>query len=154
MNLKKDKYIILEIIPTALHPSRGDIIQFSAIKLEGLNLLDRFDYRLNEDNIELDEFKKLIDFDKDAFKYLDSTDDILNEFNNWSDNLPLLIIDNRYTNNFLESLSNKKEAITKYLEEDYDEYNDQLIENLIKKYNLEPTNYIVDILYESLIKHL
>ena len=154
MNLKKDKYIILEIIPTALHPSRGDIIQFSAIKLEGLNLLDRFDYRLNEDNIELDEFKKLIDFDKDAFKYLDSTDDILNEFNNWSDNLPLLIIDNRYTNNFLESLSNKKESITKYLEEDYDEYNDKLIENLIKKYNLEPTNYIVDILYESLIKHL
>lgn len=154
MNLKKDKYIILEIIPTALHPSRGDIIQFSAIKLEGLNLLDRFDYRLNEDNIELDEFKKLIDFDKDAFKYLDSTDDILNEFNNWSDNLPLLIIDNRYTNNFLESLSNKREAITKYLEEDYDEYNDKLIENLIKKYNLEPTNYIVDILYESLIKHL
>ncbi|MBQ4030984.1 MAG: hypothetical protein II625_04445 [Bacilli bacterium] len=154
MNLKKDKYIILEIIPTALHPSRGDIIQFSAIKLEGLNLLERFDYRLNEDNIELDEFKKLIDFDKEAFKYLDSTDAILKEFNNWSENLPLLIIDNRYTNNFLESLNNKKEPITKYLEEEYDEYQDQLIENLIKKYELEPTNYIVDILYESLIKHL
>ena len=154
MNLKKDKYIILEIIPTALHPSRGDIIQFSAIKLEGLNLLDRFDYRLNEDNIELDEFKKLIDFDKEAFKYLDSTNAILKEFNNWSENLPLLIIDNRYTNNFLESLNNKKEPITKYLEEEYDEYQDQLIENLIKKYELEPTNYIVDILYESLIKHL
>ena len=148
MNLKKDKYIILEIIPTALHPSRGDIIQFSAIKLEGLNLLDRFDYRLNEDNIELDEFKKLIDFDKEAFKYLDSTNAILKEFNNWSENLPLLIIDNRYTNNFLESLNNKKEPITKYLEEEYDEYQDQLIENLIKKYELEPTNYIVDILYE------
>jgi len=154
MNLKKEKYIILEIIPTALHPSRGDIIQFSAIKLDGLNLLDRFDYRLNEQKIEVDEFKKIIDFDKDSFTYLDSTEAILNEFTNWSENLPLLIIDNRYTNNFLENIPNKKEAITKYLEEDYNEFNDQLIENLIKKYNLEPTNYIVDILYESLIKHL
>ena len=36
MNLKNEKYIILEIIPTAIHPSKGDIIQLSALKLDGL----------------------------------------------------------------------------------------------------------------------
>ena len=154
MNLKKDKYIIIEIIPTGIHPSKGDIIQLSAIKLEGLNLLDRFDYRLNEELIPLDEFKKLISYDKEAFKYLNSTKEILDEFKTWSEELPLVIIDNRYTNNFLESLPNKKESITKHLDLDYDEYNDHLIDDLINKYELEPSNYIVDILYESLIKHL
>ncbi len=154
MNLKKDKYIILEIIPTAIHPSKGDIIQLSAIKLEGLNLLDRFDYRLKEDNIPLEEFKKLISFDKGSFIYLDSSEEILNSFKEWSESLPLLIIDNRYTNNFLKDLNNSKESIAKHLDMEYDEYNDDFIEQLIKKYDLEPTNYIVDILYESLIKHL
>ena len=38
MNLLKDQYIILELIPTALKKEKGDIIQLSAIKLEGLNL--------------------------------------------------------------------------------------------------------------------
>ena len=154
MNLKKDKYIILEIIPTAIHPSKGDIVQISAIKLNGLNLLDRFDYRLKEEQIYLEEFKKLISYDKDSFIYLDSSKELLDTFKSWSDNLPLLIIDNRYTNNFLNDLPNKKEPITKYLEMEYDEYNDDLIDRLIDKYDIEPTNYIVDILYESLIKHL
>lgn len=56
-----------------------------------------------------------------------------------------------YTENFLETISNKKESIFKYLDT---EYNDNIIDELIKKYNLEPSNYIVDLLYESLIKHL
>ena len=80
MNLKKDKYIILEIIPTAIHPSKGDIVQISAIKLNGLNLLDRFDYRLKEEQIYLEEFKKLISYDKDSFIYLDSSKELLDTF--------------------------------------------------------------------------
>ena len=72
----------------------------------------------------------------------------------WSEELPLLIIDNRYTNNFLEELPNKKESVSKHLNMDYDEYQDDFIERLIKKYDIEPTDYIVDIIYESLIKHL
>ncbi len=151
MDLLKDEYIILEIIPTAVRKERGDIIQLSAIKLKGLNLVDRFDYRLREDLIALDDFKKLIDYDKDAFEYKNSTKEILNDFKEWSNDLPLLIIDNLYTENYLCDLTNKKESIFKYLDT---EYNDNIIDELIKEYDLEPSNYIVDILYESLIKHL
>ena len=76
---------------------------------------------------------------------------ILNDFKKWIGELPLLIIDNLYTENFLETLPNKKESIFKYLDT---KYNDNIIEELINKYNLEPSHYIVDLLYESLIKHL
>lgn len=151
MNLLKEKYIILEIIPTAINPQKGDIIQLSALKLEGLNLLDRFDYRLREDLIALDDFKDIINYDKSSFTYLNSTKEILESFKNWASDLPLLIIDNAYTENFLETLENKKESIFKYLDTTY---NDNIIEELMEKYELEPSNHIVDLLYESLIKHL
>jgi DNA polymerase III alpha subunit (gram-positive type) len=151
MNLLKDEYIILELIPTAIHPSKGDIIQLSALKLKGLQLQERFDERLEERLIALQDFKDLINYDKDSFKYKESTKEILSDFEEWSNNLPLLILDNAYTNNFLESLSNKKESILKYLNK---EYHDQIVEELIEENNIEPTDYIVDILYESLIKHL
>ena len=151
MNLQKDNYIILEIIPTAIRKEKGDIIQLSAIKLQGLNLIDRFDYRLREDLIALEDFKKLISYDKEAFTYKDSTKEILSAFDKWSEDLPLLIIDNLYTENYLVDLENQKESIFKYLDT---EYNDHIIEDLIEQYDLEPSNYIVDLLYESLIKHL
>lgn len=151
MNLLKDEYIILEIIPTAIHPSKGDIIQLSALKLKGIQLQDRFDERLEERLIALDDFKELISYDKEAFKYKESTKDILNDFKEWSQDLPLLILDNIYTTNFLEDLTNKKEPVLKYLNK---EYHDTVIEELIAENNIEPTNYIVDIIYESLIKHL
>ena len=62
--------------------------------------------------------------------------------------MPLLIIDNVYTFNFLESINNNKESIFKYLGL---EYSDDIIDKVIAKYNLEPSNYIVDLLYEALI---
>lgn len=151
MDLLKEEYIILEIIPTAIRKERGDIIQLSAIKLKGLNLMDRFDYRLREDLIALDDFKKLIDYDKDAFVYKNSTKEILKSFEEWIGDLPLLIIDNLYTENYLADISNPKESIFKYLNM---KYHDNIIEELIDKFELEPSNYIVDILYESLIKFL
>ena len=46
--LLSKEYVILELIPTDLNPQRGDIAQLSALKLKGLELIDRFDYRLNE----------------------------------------------------------------------------------------------------------
>lgn len=151
MNLTNEKYIILEIIPTAIHPSKGDIIQLSALKLNGIKLEGRFDYRLNENLIAHPDFKELISYDKDSFTYKNSTKEILEDFKEWIGDLPLLIIDNMYTENFLETISNKKESIFKYLDT---EYHDNIIEDIIKEYNLEPSNYIVDLLYESLIKHL
>lgn len=151
MNLLVEKYIIVEVIPTAISREKGDLVQLSALKLEGLKLLERFDYRLNEDKILLDDFKKMIDYDKDSFKYKETTEEILEDFGVWSNGLPILILDNKYTNNFLEKLSNEKISISYFLHE---EYSDDLIERLINKYNILPTNYIVDILYEALIKNL
>ena len=72
----------------------------------------------------------------------------MSAFKKWCKNYDLLIIDNSYTLNYLDSLNNKKESVFKYLNM---EYNDNIIEDIIKKYKLEPSNYIVDLLYEALI---
>lgn len=142
------KYIILEIIPTSLNPEKGDIVQLSALKIDEFKLLDRFDYRLNEDKISFKQFLEIINYDKDQFTYKDTTDEIINDFKEWTENLPLLVIDNEYTLNYLKKLDNKKESILKYLNENY---TDDVIEKIIKKYSLQPSNYIVDILFEALI---
>lgn len=141
-----EKYIILEIIPTATKD--GDIVQLSALKIHDLKLIDRFDYRLNENKIPYRDLIKMISYDKDKFIYKNSTKKIMTDFKKWCGNYDLLIIDNSYTLNYLESLNNKKESVFKYLNM---EYNDNVIEDVIKKYKLEPSNYIVDLLYEALI---
>ena len=48
MNLLKDKYIIVEVIPTSSDSKKGIIAQLSALKLDGIKLIDRFDYRVDE----------------------------------------------------------------------------------------------------------
>ncbi len=151
MDLNNKEYIILEIIPTAIHPSKGDIIQLQALKLNGIKLIDRFDYRLKEDKISIPQFIDMISYDKDLFTYKETTKEILNDFKEWTNNLPLLILNNTYTNNFLEELTNEKQDILKYLDM---KYTDNIIEDIIKKYQLEPSNHIVDLLYESLIKSI
>lgn len=64
MNLEKDNYIIVEIIPTHSKSDKGIIAQISALKLEGLNLLDRFDYRVEDKLIENEDLKNMIAYDK------------------------------------------------------------------------------------------
>lgn len=142
------KYIILEIIPDAISPDKGNIIQLSALKLDGLKLLDRFDYRLNYERIDNIDLRTLISYDKDSFHYVDDGKEIMDKFKKWTKDLPLLIIDNVYTYNFLRELENEKRSIFSYL--GY-EYSDDVIDKVIQKYNLEPSNYIVDLLYEALI---
>ena len=144
------EYIILELIPTHSKKEYGKIIQLQALKIKDLNIIDRFDYRLNEDMITNKDLVNLISYDKDCFKYVDDDKKILKEFKKWSKKLPLLILDNNYTNDYLSELKNKKESICNYLDT---EYNDDLISYLIKKYKLENSNHIVDLLYESLILH-
>lgn len=151
MDLNNTKYIILELIPTSLNPEKGLIIQLSALKLEGLKLLDRFDYRLKEELNPYPQMLEMFSYDKDSFTYKDTKEEILNDFTKWTEDLPLLILDNQYTPKYLDSLSNQQESILKYLNE---EYQDDIIEKIINKYNLEPSNYIVDLLYEALIKEL
>ena len=151
MKLNNKKYIIIEIIPTAIHPDKGEIVQLSALKLDGIKLLDRFDYRLKEELNPIPDLNEIINYDKDSFTYKESTKEILDEFSEWSEELPILILDNLYTENYLQELPNKRESILKYLNE---EYSDDIINRLINKYQLEPSNYIVDLLYESLIKEI
>lgn len=151
MNLKKERFIIMELIPTSLNPERGEIVQLSALKINGMQLENRFDYRLNEELIPYKSFLELINYDKDMFKYLDSTEEILNEFKKWIGDIPILIMDNIYTINYLKDITNKTESIFNYLNIDN---NDDVIERLMDKYHIEPTNHVVDILYESLIQEI
>ena len=151
MNLNNEEYIILELIPTAISPQKGDIAQLSALKVNGIKIIDRFDYRLDKDKIQIPAFLEMLSYDDDKFTYKNTTQEILDDFLKWSDNKKLLIMDNLYTNNFLETIPNTKESIAKYLDM---EYTDDFISKLITKYNLEESNYIVDLLYESLINML
>lgn len=148
MDTNKDNYIIVEIIPTTRSKYTGDIAQISALKLNGLNLIDRFDYRLNPDKINIPDILRITSYDKESFQYLETTNDLLNEFIKWSNNYQILILDNDYTNDYLSDVPNKKTSICEILDI---EYSDNLIDILIEKYHLEPSNYIVDLLYESII---
>ena len=148
--MKNKDYIILEIIPTSSNPSNGSIIQLSALKLQGLNLIDRFDYRLKDEFLPIKEMKSWIDYDIESFTYVDSDKIILEDFSKWANDLPILIIDNIYTPLYLSKLNNCLEFIYDYLDLEYSDY---LIDDIIKKYHLQPSNYIVDLLYEALIMH-
>ena len=72
MNLQKDKYIIVEIIPTHSDPEKGFIAQLSALKLEGIKLVDRFDYRVKDKYIDIQDIKNMIKYNKKNFKYVDN----------------------------------------------------------------------------------
>lgn len=148
MNIQSDKYIILEIIPTNIKSKNGKIIQLSALKIEGLKLLDRFDYRLKDESLPIIEMKSWIDYDNECFKYVDTEEEILNNFKVFSEELPILLLDNIYTKDFFNNFNNNFDYITNYLEL---EYNEHIIEEIINKYNLEPSNHIVDLLYEALM---
>lgn len=140
------KCIILEIIPSSFKD--GDIIQLSAIKINNDVVIDRFDYRLNENKVKIKDFLKIISYDKDSFIYKDSCGEIIDDFKKFIEDYKLIIIDNGYTELYLKDIDNKKEYINDYLNIPYTE---NMIDELIKKYNLEPSNYIVDLLFESMI---
>lgn len=149
MKVLKDKYIIVEVIPTSLKKETGEIVQLSALKLDGIKLVDRFDYRLIEEKVPLSDFIDMCSYDKENFIYKDSTQEILDSFSKWVSDLPILIIDNEYTRNYLSDISNEKVSIFNYLNIKND---DDAIQNMISKYHLEQSDYIVDLLYEALIQ--
>ena len=144
MNLLKDEYIIVEIIPTHPDPLKGDIAQISALKLKGINLVDRFDYRLN--NVNNSDVLRMIQYDKDNFKYLDNSKDILKEWDKFSSNYPIIIFEDTYTNNYLNNKN--KELIFPYLDM---EPSIDFFDKLKEKYKLEDSNYLVDLIYEAII---
>ena len=148
MNLEKDKYIIVEVIPTHSKADKGIIAQISALKLNGLKLMDRFDYRINDKLIENNGLKEMLEYDKSSFKYTDNPLEITDEFKKWVEDYPLLLIENTYTLDYLKKLNNKKELIYPYLNMTHS-YN--VINEIIEKYHLEPSNHLVDLLYEAII---
>lgn len=148
MVIKMNKYIILELIPTSSNPEYGEIIQLSALKIEDLKLIDRFDYRIIGDKIPLKQLKEMISYDKDKFIYKNTKEEILKDFQEFVGDYPLLILNNGYTLKYLENINNIKKDISDYIGIPY---SDDIIEKIMKKYNIEETNYIVDILYEALL---
>ena len=148
-DLKDKIYVILEIIPTSI--KNGDIVQLSAIKLEGLKLIDRFDYRLKENLIKIPDLLKITSYDKESFKYTLTTKSIKNKFKKFIEDAPLLIIDNIYTRNYLSDYNNEKVSVFDLLDI---KTNENSFNILMDKYKLEPSNYLVDLIYEALIKEL
>lgn len=146
--MKDKKYIILEIIPTRSDPKYGVIAQLSALKLNGLVLEGRFDYRLKEEKIKNPDILRMIHYDKEDFTYVDSSEEIMNALKEFIEDYDLLIIDNSYTKKYLAKIKNKKKSIFKYL---HMKYSDDVIDKMVEKYQLEKSNYIVDLLYEALI---
>ena len=90
----------------------------------------------------------MISYDKENFTYFQDEEKLLETFKNFISDLPLLIIDNEYTKDYLKDFTNLKESIFKYLNL---ELTDDVFTNLINKYHLEPSNNLVDLLYEGLI---
>ena len=145
MNLKNKRYIILEIIPTKV--IGGDVAQISALKINGIKLEDRLD----KSKIKIPDILNMINYDNDSFKYVMSTKSLMKNFKKFIEDLPLLIIDNSYTRNYLEEFDNEKESVFKYLNLDI---TDDVFDKLINKYNLKVSNYLVDLIYEALIKEI
>lgn len=149
LDLDNNRYIILEIIPTSL--SGGDIVQISALKLNGIKLEGRFDYRLDKSLINIPELLEMTNYDNESFKYVKRSKTIINNLKKFIEDLPLLIIDNEYTNNYLEGIKNERINIFKYFDI---EISNNCFNELMDKYNLEVSNHLVDLLYEALIKEL
>ncbi len=148
MNLAKDEYIIVEVIPTRLKD--GDIVELTALRIKDLKLIDRFNYRLNKDKIDIKEFLEMCSYDDDSFEYCDDTKSIIDAFKEWCKDTTIITIDDTYTNNYLNDLTNKKELVFPYLELENDS---EVIQNMINKYKLEESNYLVDLVYEAIIRH-
>ena len=119
MNLLKDKYIIVEVIPTSSDSKKGIIAQLSALKLEGIKLIDRFDYRIDENLVNNKDLLKMISYDKENFKYTSDTNLIIEKFKEWVDDLPILLIENDYTMDYLKDINNQMELVYPYLNIDY-----------------------------------
>ncbi len=151
MDLKSSEYVILEIIPTSSNAKVGDIAQLCALKIKGIKLEERFDYRLDKTLINIPDILNMINYDNDSFNYVKSSKTIMGRFKKFIGDLPLLIIDNEYTKDYLSNLKNEKLSVFKFLNL---EVTFDVFDELIRKYNLEPTNHLVDLLYEALIMEL
>ena len=147
MKLPKE-YIIVEIIPSHSNSKFGFIVQLQALKIKNDKIIDRLDLRINEDLINNPDLVNMISYDEEMFTYLNNKEDILKDFIKFIGKDKLLIIDNYYTIDYLSKIKNKKESVFKYLDL---ELSDDVFDKIMKKYKLEPSNHLVDLLYEAII---
>lgn len=148
MDLQKDKYIIVEIIPTHSKSNEGFIAQISALKLNGIQLEDRFDYRVDNRHIDNEDIKEIIKYDKDMFTYVDNIYFIIEKFKRWAKDYPILLIEDTYTREYLSELDNSMELVYPYLGL---EFSNDVFTEIINKYQLQPSNHLVDLIYEAII---
>ncbi len=141
------KYIILEIIPTNSQKEKGFIAQLQALKICDNRIVERLDIRVNEDLIVNEDLLHMISYDKEMFKYVNK-DNVMPLFLDFIENYCLLIIDNDYTKDYLDNINNKKVSVFNYLDL---VCSNTVFDELIKKYNLEYSNHLVDLLYEALM---
>ena len=141
-------YIIVEIIPNKI--INGDIIQLQALKIKNQKIMDRMDYRLNYELINNPDLIDMISYDKDMFIYTKKKDLIINEFKKFVEDMDIFIIDNNYTRNYLKNIKNNLVSIFDYLDIPN---NNESFNELIKKYQLENSNHLVDLLYEAITFH-
>lgn len=147
MKLPKE-YVIVEIIPNHSNAKVGFIVQLQALKIKEDKIIDRLDLRVNENLINNPDLVNMINYDKEMFTYVDDKDLILQKFIDFIKKDKLLIIDNYYTLDYLSIIKNKKESVFKYLGLDFSQ---DVFDSLIDKYQLEPSNHLVDLLYEALM---
>ncbi len=147
MKLPKE-YVIVEIIPTHSTAKVGMIAQLQALKIKDDKIIGRLDLRIDDKLIENNDLLNMISYDKDMITYTKDNDYILNEFKKFIEKDKLLIIDNFYTNDYLKDIPNSKENVFKYLDL---EISNDVFNEMINKYQLEPSNHLVDLLYEALM---
>jgi len=147
MKLPKE-YIIVEIIPNHSNSKIGFIVQLQALKIKEQKIIGRLDLRVNDSLIENQDLREMISYDKDMFTYYNDKVSIMKEFEKFIGKDKLIIIDNFYTKDYLNSIKNKKESVFSYLDV---VYSDDVFDKLINKYQLEPSNHLVDLLYEALV---
>ena len=147
MKLPKE-YIIVEIIPSHSNANIGFIVQLQALKISNDKIIERLDLRVNDNLIDNHDLLNMVSYNKEMFHYVNDKETILKEFIKFIEKDKLLIIDNYYTLDYLKNIKNKKESIFKYLGL---ELSNDVFNKLIDKYKLEPSNHLVDVLYEALI---
>ena len=143
-----EDYIIVEIIPNKI--INGDIIQLQALKIKNNKIIDRMDYRLHYELINNPDLIDMISYDKEMFIYTKKKDLIINEFKKFVEDMDIFIIDNNYTRNYLKNIKNNLVSIFDYLDIPN---SDEAFNELIKKYQLENSNHLVDLLYEAITFH-
>lgn len=142
------EYVIVEIIPNHSNSKVGFIVQLQALKVKDSKIISRLDLRVKEELINNRDLLNMISYDKEMFHYVDDSKILMNEFIEFIGKDKLLIIDNYYTLDYLKDIKNTKESVFKYLNM---EYSVDVFDKIMKKYKLEPSNHLVDLLYEALM---